>query len=111
MAVKAITLQQPWASLIALGAKSVETRSWSTAYRGPLAIHAGKKWYDGLVAGYQLRPSTSPATLDLHHPTSPPTITSCSLVLHFINNCDIEHPSTTWADGPLWAQLAHGFCW
>lgn len=41
--VKALTLHQPWASLIALGVKSIETRSWSTSYRGPLAIHAGKK--------------------------------------------------------------------
>jgi activating signal cointegrator 1 len=40
--MKALTLTQPYASLIAIGAKKIETRSWSTAYRGPLAIHAGK---------------------------------------------------------------------
>lgn len=39
----ALTLHQPWASLIAEGHKTVETRGWSTPYRGPLAIHAGKK--------------------------------------------------------------------
>lgn len=39
--VKAITLTQPWASLVAIGAKRIETRSWSTSYRGSLAIHAG----------------------------------------------------------------------
>lgn len=38
--MKALTLWQPWASLVALGVKTVETRSWSTPYRGPLAIHA-----------------------------------------------------------------------
>lgn len=38
--MKAISLTQPWASLIALGYKRIETRSWSTTYRGPLAIHA-----------------------------------------------------------------------
>jgi activating signal cointegrator 1 len=38
--MKALTLWQPWATLIAIGAKRVETRSWATAYRGPLAIHA-----------------------------------------------------------------------
>lgn len=38
--MKALTLHQPWASLIAIGAKRIETRSWSTSYRGPLAIHA-----------------------------------------------------------------------
>lgn len=39
--VKAITLHQPWASLIAAGVKTIETRSWSTPYRGIIAIHAG----------------------------------------------------------------------
>lgn len=42
MKIKAITLWQPWATLIAIGAKKIETRSWSTNYRGPLAIHAAK---------------------------------------------------------------------
>lgn len=40
--MKAISLWQPWASLVPAGAKPVETRSWSTSYRGPLAIHAAK---------------------------------------------------------------------
>jgi hypothetical protein len=38
--MKALTLHQPWATLMAIGAKRIETRSWSTNYRGPLAIHA-----------------------------------------------------------------------
>ncbi|MED1955109.1 ASCH domain-containing protein [Brevibacillus centrosporus] len=41
--MKAITLHQPWATLIALGEKRFETRSWATKYRGPIAIHAAKK--------------------------------------------------------------------
>ncbi len=40
--MKAISLTQPWATLVAIGAKRIETRSWSTRYRGPLAIHAAK---------------------------------------------------------------------
>jgi len=40
--MKALTLYQPWAQLVAIGAKRIETRSWGTSYRGPLAIHAGK---------------------------------------------------------------------
>jgi hypothetical protein len=40
--MKALTLTQPYATLIAIGAKRIETRSWSTRYRGPLAIHAAK---------------------------------------------------------------------
>jgi hypothetical protein len=38
--MKALTLRQPYASLVAIGAKRIETRSWRTRYRGPLAIHA-----------------------------------------------------------------------
>lgn len=37
-----ITLTQPWATLMALGCKTIETRSWSTRFRGPIAIHAAK---------------------------------------------------------------------
>ena len=38
----ALSIRQPWASLIILGLKSVEIRSWPTAHRGPLFIHAAK---------------------------------------------------------------------
>jgi activating signal cointegrator 1 len=41
--MKALSLWQPWATLIAIGAKQYETRSWSTNYRGPLVIHAAKR--------------------------------------------------------------------
>lgn len=40
--MKALTISQPYASLIASGRKWVENRTWPTTYRGPLAIHAGK---------------------------------------------------------------------
>jgi len=51
--MKSITLWQPWATLIAIGVKTYETRSWSTRYRGPLAIHAAKttKGIDQWLAG------------------------------------------------------------
>jgi hypothetical protein len=40
--MKVLTIQQPWATLIAIGAKTIETRSWTTNYRGKLAIHSSK---------------------------------------------------------------------
>lgn len=40
--IRGLTLTQPWATLIANGHKRVETRGWSTKYRGWLAIHAAK---------------------------------------------------------------------
>lgn len=38
--MKALSLLQPWASLVISGAKTIETRSWATPHRGPLLIHA-----------------------------------------------------------------------
>ena len=35
-----LSLWQPWASLVAIGAKRIETRSWETRYRGLVGIHA-----------------------------------------------------------------------
>jgi len=40
--IKAISLWQPWASLVIGGHKQFETRSWRTRYRGLLAIHAAR---------------------------------------------------------------------
>lgn len=42
--IPAISLWQPWAHLLATGAKRYETRSWQTPYRGLMAIHASKRW-------------------------------------------------------------------
>lgn len=51
--MRALTICQPYAHLICLPddhdrAKRVENRKWSTSYRGPLLIHAGKslQWLD-----------------------------------------------------------------
>lgn len=38
----ALTLRQPWASAVVRLGKNVENRTWTTPYRGLLAIHAGK---------------------------------------------------------------------
>lgn len=42
--MKAISVLNPWAVLLAIGARQYETRSWPTTYRGPIAIHASKKF-------------------------------------------------------------------
>ena len=38
--MKALSIKQPWASLIATGRKTLEIRSWSTRYRGQLVVVA-----------------------------------------------------------------------
>lgn len=41
--MRVLTVKEPFASLISLGIKTTETRSWRTNYRGELYIHAGIK--------------------------------------------------------------------
>ncbi|HYH14287.1 MAG TPA: ASCH domain-containing protein [Flavisolibacter sp.] len=42
--MKVLSLLQPWATLVVIGAKKIECRTWKTDYRGIIIIHAsGKK--------------------------------------------------------------------
>lgn len=56
--MKALTLHQPWATLIGLGVKSIETRSWAapkSLIGQRIAIHAAKRpWSSGQVGDYML---------------------------------------------------------
>ena len=36
----ALSVMQPWAALIVLGVKRIETRPWRTGFRGRLGVHA-----------------------------------------------------------------------
>lgn len=54
MTVKALTICQPYAELIAQGVKLVENREWPTHHRGLLAIHSGKS-RDWLEEGDEAR--------------------------------------------------------
>ena len=38
--MKVLSLTEPYATLIKIGVKKIETRSWKTSYRGKLYIHA-----------------------------------------------------------------------
>lgn len=56
-AMKALTVRRPWTQLIVLGAKDVENRSWTVAYRGPVAINAGQRWEpEGVALARRLYP-------------------------------------------------------
>lgn len=41
--MKALSVKQPWANLIACGRKTIETRTWPTSYRGRIAIVSSKR--------------------------------------------------------------------
>jgi hypothetical protein len=38
----ALSLKQPWATLLVYGPKTIEVRRWPTARRGPVLIHAAR---------------------------------------------------------------------
>ncbi|MFI6603744.1 hypothetical protein ACIBHX_46575 [Nonomuraea sp. NPDC050536] len=49
----ALTVRQPWAWALAWGGKNIENRSWTTSYRGWIAIHAGKTLVDDVGRAQQ----------------------------------------------------------
>jgi len=67
--MKALTVRQPYATLIARGVKTIETRSWRTNYRGRLAIHAGKSltYIDGDAFGDWYIDTDNSDRARLHH--------------------------------------------
>lgn len=94
--MRAITIQQPWASLIMAratnpAAKDIENRTWTTRYRGPLAIHAGK-------------------TIDRHgfshaemHGIELPDPLPLGVVLGTVTLVDVvEHAQSSWASAGQW---------
>lgn len=51
--MKALTIREPWASLIINGYKEYEFRSWKTNYRGKILIHAGLKVDDKILKKFK----------------------------------------------------------
>jgi len=52
--MKALSLHQPWASLMAIGAKVNETRSRAWDYKGDVAIHAAKLFWKNGAPDYAI---------------------------------------------------------
>jgi hypothetical protein len=72
--MKALTLIRPWSTLIALGHKPIENRTWKPSPAQlrdgeDLAIHAGKKW-DEEVADFALSLGVEISPKDDDHPHS-----------------------------------------
>ena len=60
--MKALTIKQPWASLIRENIKKIEFRSWKTNYRGVIYIHAGSSIEKNELPRFSI--------LNLEYPTS-----------------------------------------
>ena len=101
--MKALTLYQPWATLVAIGAKRIETRSWKTDYRGPLAIHAGKYMPEGALDLCLTEPFYP--CLRGHKMPRGFIVATCELVdVHKIDGTDWMPQLSGWEDeGRFWA--------
>lgn len=56
----ALSIRQPWAGLIVAGRKSIEVRTWPTAHRGPLLVHASKVRDERPEATQWVTPAVAP---------------------------------------------------
>jgi hypothetical protein len=90
----ALTLHQPWATLIAIGAKRYETRSWPTAYRGPIAIHAAKRFDDQQRYLCETEPFQSVLRRG-GYPISSMLPLGCVVAVAYVATCSLIHPAST----------------
>lgn len=102
----ALSIRQPWAWLIVhcdeyRDPKRVENRTWPTGFRGPLLIHAGKKFdsagYDLII---ELRPDLArllpePGAFDLGGLVGRATVIDC-----------VTESTSWWFTGPCGFVLA-----
>ena len=88
--MKAISIKQPWAHLIATGKKTIETRTWETYYRGELLIVSSKisvKGYHGF------------GDLPLGQAVAVAILTDCRLMIKYDEEstlCDIYSGAYSW---------------
>jgi hypothetical protein len=94
--MKALSIKQPWASLIAHGIKDIENRTWKTKYRGKIYIHACQnlpKDHWGLLNPLQYRKA-----MDFIIDNNDPVLQLGAIIGEVeIIDCVINHPSI-WAE-------------
>jgi len=98
--MKAISIKQPWASLIVHGIKNIENRTWKTHFRGRVYIHASGKSAGNLMA--LLNHSQMSELIDYQHINNhfvDAEIFSAIIGEVEIIDCVINHPS-------IWAEKA-----
>ena len=110
--MKAITISQPYASLIASGSKWIENRTWPTNYRGALAIHAGK----GLqyLDRDELTNYPSGCVIAVGKLVACVSIEEINRMSHYVDNQDDYIPGTkniTWAKAFLHEHAEGPWCW
>lgn len=96
--MKALSVKQPWADLIACGVKDIENRTWRTNFRGRVYIHASQK-----IAGYDVDLLTSDQSLDKLDTYWHPLLYTTSAIVGEVDiiDCVQNHPSI-WAEKDVW---------
>jgi|GEM_PF-294316 len=95
--MKALSIKQPWASLIAHGIKDIENRTWKTHFRGRVYIHASSKTKEmlSLLSKNQVEDLRNKTNLDFDFPTSA-IIGEVEII-----DCVVNHHS-------IWAEKTEG---
>jgi len=97
--MKALSIRQPWAWLILHAGKDIENRTWRTAYRGPLLIHAGKtfdaKGYDYVACSFDQIDLPLPHNLRFGGFVGVATLADC-----------VTESDSPWFEGPYGFVLA-----
>ncbi|GIZ08354.1 ASCH domain-containing protein [Flavobacterium sp. UMI-01] len=95
--MKALSIKQPWASLIAHGIKDIENRTWKTHFRGRIYIHASASGMTVCFDGEQREV--------LKQLEKPIDITPLSAIIGEVEiiDCVINHPSI-WAEKTDFSQ-------
>jgi hypothetical protein len=99
----ALSLKQPWATLVVLGSKTIEVRKWPTARRGPILIHAARIPDERPLAWARVPPEGQQAARLLGGIVGSAELTGCRCYRTqeaFAADCSqhLNHPE--WFEGP-----------
>lgn len=99
----ALSIKQPWATLVLLGIKTIEIRQWSTPLRGRIYLHAGKV-ADDRPQGWALVPEAHKSLTDLRGGViGSVEITGCltyASARDFAKNAQLHRNAPSWYRAP-----------
>lgn len=105
----ALSVKQPWAALIMQGLKTIEIRSWPTARRGRIYIHAGRI-IDDRPQGWQLVGEQDKVAAQLTGGLVGTVEISDCLTYRtreeFLRDAPLHRNDPSWYDG----SILYGFC-
>ncbi len=113
--MKVLSIQQPWAHAILCDGKDIENRTWQTKHRGPILIHAGKKFDSDaryIVTGKEVARTIRSGQLGLNDHDAPRGgIVGIAILTDIVTESDSK-----WFFGPFGWVLEHArglpfACW